>query len=333
MAWIERYWQKVTPLAVLLYPLSLVFRLAVAARRVLYRSGLLHSTRLPVPVIVVGNINAGGSGKTPLVLWLVKFLARHGRRPGIVSRGYGGVSRTARAVHADSDPALVGDEPAMLARRGAAPLWVGSDRVAAAQGLLAADPACDVIVCDDGLQHYRLGRAMEIIVVDGARRFGNGWMHPAGPLREPPARLAAVDAVVVNGGGAAGMLLGARAVFEMTLRGERFRNLLDPGRSVGPEHFAGRDVHAVAGIGDPQRFFARLTQLGLDVTGHAFPDHHPYTATDLAQCDGHDVIMTEKDAVKCHGFANPRWWTLMVDADVDPAFGDAVLRGIEKAYY
>jgi tetraacyldisaccharide 4'-kinase len=330
MAWIERYWQKVTPLAVLLYPLSLAFRMAVAARRALYRSGLLHSTRLPVPVIVIGNISAGGTGKTPLVLWMAKFLAGRGLRPGIVSRGYGGRSSETQAVQPDSDPALVGDEPVMLARRGAGPVWVGSDRVAAAKALLAAHPACDVIVCDDGLQHYRLARDMEVAVIDGARGFGNGWMHPAGPLREPQARLASVSAVVINGGRPAGMLLSAPAIFEMTLRGEHFRNLLDPARGVGADHFKGRNVHAVAGIGHPRRFFARLTQLGLDVTSHAFPDHHPYTAADLAPCDGHDVVMTEKDAVKCRSFANARWWTLTVDADVDSAFGDAVLHGIEK---
>lgn len=331
MAWIERYWQKVTPLAVLLYPLSLAFRLVVTARRVLYRAGLLHSTRLPVPVVVVGNISAGGTGKTPLVLWLAAFLAGRGMRPGIVSRGYGGRSKDARAVQPDSDPALVGDETVMLARRGVAPVWVGSDRIAAAQGLLAAHPACDVIVCDDGLQHYRLARDVEIAVVDGARGFGNGWMHPAGPLREPRARLASVDAVVVNGGRPAEMLLGAPAIFEMTLRGERFRNLLDRARCVGTEYFAGRKVHAVAGIGHPQRFFAHLTQLGLDVTGHVFPDHHPYSGSDLAPCNGHDVIMTEKDAVKCHAFATARWWTLIVDAEVDSALGDAVLHGIERS--
>jgi len=330
MAWIERYWQKVTPLAVLLYPLSLAFRLAVATRRALYRSGLLHSTRLPVPVVVVGNISAGGTGKTPLVLWIAAFLAGRGLRPGIVSRGYGGRANEPRAVRADSDPALVGDEPVMLAQRSAAPVWVGSDRVAAAQALLTAHPACDVIVSDDGLQHYRLARDMEIAVVDGARGFGNGWMYPAGPLREPQSRLASVNAVIVNGGRPAGMLIRAPAIFRMTLRGSRFRNLLDPVRRVGAEHFTGRNVHAVAGIGHPQRFFSHLAQFGLDVTPHAFPDHHPYTVADLAPCNGQDVVMTEKDAVKCHRFANARWWVLTVDADVDIEFKDALLYGIER---
>jgi tetraacyldisaccharide 4'-kinase len=261
---------------------------------------------------------------------MATFLAGRGLRPGIVSRGYGGRSNEARAVQPDSDPALVGDEPVLLAQHGPWPVWVGSDRVATAQALLAAHPACDVIVCDDGLQHYRLARDVEIAVVDGARGFGNGWMHPAGPLREPQARLASVNAVVINGARPAGMLLSAPAVFEMTLRGERFHNLLDPARCVGAKHFTGRQVHAVAGIGHPGRFFAHLTQLGLDVTPHAFPDHHPYSSADLASCDGHDVVMTEKDAVKCRGFANDRWWTLMVDANVDAAFGDAVLHGIGR---
>jgi tetraacyldisaccharide 4'-kinase len=327
MAWIERYWKKVTPLSALLYPLSLVFRLAVLARKVLYRIRILKSTRLPVPVIVVGNINVGGTGKSPLVLWVAALLTGRGLHPGIVSRGHGG-SGAVQPVAADSDPSAVGDEPVMLARRCDVPIWVGRDRVAAANALLSAHPACDVIVCDDGLQHYRLARNVEVAVVDGERGLGNGWMLPAGPLREPRARLASVDAVVVNGGGSADMFLQAPAVFSMALRGGTFRNLLNPDHCVAPEYFAGRSVHAIAGIGNPRRFFAHLQHLGLDFTAHPFPDHHAYTRADAAPFRGEEVVMTEKDAVKCGGFASERWWALAVDAEIDPAFGELIVRGI-----
>jgi tetraacyldisaccharide 4'-kinase len=327
MAWIERYWEKVTPLAALLYPLSLVFRLAVLGRKMLYRIRILQSTRLPVPVIVVGNINVGGTGKTPLVLWVAALLTGRGLHPGIVSRGYGGPG-TVQCVAADSDPAVVGDEPVMLAQRCDVPIWVGRDRIAAANALLAAHPACDVIVCDDGLQHYRLARDVEVAVVDGEHALGNGWMLPAGPLREPRARLASVDAVVVNGAGSADMILHAPAVFSMALRGGTFRNLLNPDHCVAAEYFAGRNVHAIAGIGHPRRYFAHLQHLGLDFTAHPFPDHHAYTAADTAPFRNDEVVMTEKDAVKCRRFATERWWALVVDAEIDPAFGELVVRGI-----
>ena len=330
MAWIERYWQKVTPLAVLLYPVSLLFGLVAATRRRLYRIGLLRSVRLPVPVIVIGNIGIGGTGKTPLVLWVAGFLARHGFHPGIVSRGYGRRSRHPQRVAADSDPAAVGDEPVMIAGRCAAPVWVGSDRAGAASALLAAHPACDVIVSDDGLQHYRLARDVEVAVVDGERQFGNGWMLPAGPLREPCARLASVDAVVVNGARAAEILTPGSRHFPMVLQGDGFRNLRDAERRVGAEYFLGRKAHAIAGIGNPDRFFAHLQRLGLDVTTHAFPDHHPYSSADLAPFRDDEVVMTEKDAVKCRQFASERWWALVVDAEPDPGLGDVLLRGIER---
>lgn len=324
---IESHWQKVTPVAALLYPVSLLFRLAVGVRRALYRLGLLKSIRLPVPVIVVGNVNVGGTGKTPLVAWMVARLARQGRRPGIVSRGYGGSGAVQRATR-ESDPAIVGDEPVMLAQHLDAPIWVARDRVAAANALLAAHPECDVIVCDDGLQHYRLARDLEVVVIDGERGLGNGWMLPAGPLREPPARLATVDAVVINGTDSTPAVPRARAVFSMALKGRTFRNLLHPERRVVPAYFGARTVHAIAGIGNPGRFFAHLLELGLNVTAHPFPDHHAYTAADTAAFRDEEVIMTEKDAVKCRRFATERWWALAVDAEIDPAFGGLVLRGI-----
>lgn len=333
MAWLERHWQHTTLVGLLLYPLSLAFRIVVALRRLLYRSGVLHVVRLPVPVVVVGNITVGGTGKTPVVLWLVNFLQERGRRPGIVSRGYGGKTATPAAVNPASDPAACGDEPVLLAQRSGAPVWTGADRAAAAAALLAAHPECDVIVSDDGLQHYRLARDVEIAVVDGARGLGNGHFLPAGPLREPSTRLAGVDAIIVNTSGATsiGRQASAPPAYAMALQNRGFYNLLNPQHTAAAEHFQRRQVHAVAGIGNPQRFFTQLQRLGLAFTAHPFPDHHAYRATDLAFPDADFVIMTEKDAVKCRSFAAELHWVLRVDAEIDTAFGELVLAKLPKS--
>lgn len=330
MVWIEQHWERVTPVSALLYPLSLAYGAAIGIRRAAYRSGIAGTTRLPVPVIVVGNLTVGGTGKTPLTLWLAEFLSARGRTPGIVCRGYGGRSRAPRRVLSDSDPLACGDEAVLLARRSGCEVWTGADRIAAARSLLAAQPACDVVVSDDGLQHYALARDIEICVVDAARGFGNGWLLPAGPLREPPSRLAGVDAVVINGEGAShpsvARLPGGAARIAMKLEGREFRNLLNPGRLVGTEFFRGKRVHAVAGIGNPQRFFSHLQELGLDFVAHPFPDHHPFTASDLVYAGAEAVLMTEKDAVKCRRLASEIQWELAVDAVPDPALSELVLR-------
>jgi tetraacyldisaccharide 4'-kinase len=331
MAWIERHWQSVTAVSALLFPASLLYGAVAAARR-----AALAPARLPVPVVVVGNITAGGTGKTPLVLWLAEFLRSRGRTPGIVCRGYGGRLRGPRRVLPDSDPLANGDEAVLLARRSGCDVWAGAARVDAARALLDARRECDVLVSDDGLQHYGLARDIEIGVVDAARGFGNGWLLPAGPLRERPARLAAVDAVVINGGAGGarhpslGAIPAAPARYAMTLEGREFRNVLDPGRRAGAERFRGKRLHAVAGIGDPQRFFRHLREMGLDFTAHPFPDHHPYTASDLDCAGAEAVLMTEKDAVKCQPYADERLWALPVDARVDPALGEQVLRKLES---
>lgn len=328
MDWLERHWHSFTLLALILYPLSLLFRFAVALRRALYRTGVRPAVKLPVPVIIVGNITVGGTGKTPLALWLANFLRERGMRPGIVSRGYGRRSAQPQEVTGASDPVACGDEPLLLAQRGNAPVWVGADRVAAARALLLAHPECDVILSDDGLQHYRLARDIEIAVIDGARGLGNALMLPAGPLREPAARLTAVDAIVVNISQAArvGFKAIAPAAFVMTLQSRGFHNLLNPDHKAAPEQFMNRRVHAVAGIGNPQRFFKLLQRLGLTFTAHPFPDHHAFSAGDLAFADADFVIMTEKDAVKCRTFATERHWVLRVDAEIDPAFGELILK-------
>ena len=311
---LERCWYGRCRYRFLLIPLSLAFFLLAAGRRLAYRAGLFRVQRLSVPVIVVGNLGVGGSGKTPLTLRIVQWLAELGYHPGIISRGYGGHARSPMPVKADSDPALVGDEPVLLARRTACPVWIGRKRAEAGRRLLAFHPEVDVLVADDGLQHYALDRDMEIVVVDGLRGFGNGHLLPAGPLREPLGRLATVDAVVVNGGDPDAFIL-PQPSFAMSLAGTIFRNLRDPALSAVAAEFAGRQVHALAGIGHPQRFFDHLERLGLDVIPHAFPDHHSYRAEDLP---AGTLLMTEKDAVKCAAFAPSDAWALAVDAILTP---------------
>jgi tetraacyldisaccharide 4'-kinase len=318
----------VTWASALLYPASLLFRAIVSLRRAAYRRGVFGSTRVAVPLVVVGNITVGGTGKTPLVLWLAEFLLRNGRRPGIVSRGHGGAIRGPHAVAPGSDPAHFGDEPVLLARRSGCPVWIGRDRVAAARGLIEAHPSCDTLISDDGLQHYRLQRDVELIVIDGARRLGNGWMLPAGPLREPASRLREADAVVINGERRASDAHGH--AFGMRLEGATFRNVLDPDRTVGPEHFRDRRVHAIAGIGHPPRFFSHLRGLGIDFEAHGFEDHHVFTRQDVAFADAEAVLMTEKDAVKCAAFVSDDYWALRVDAVSDPALGALVLRKLRQ---
>lgn len=281
-------------------------------RAALYARRILTSVRLPVQVAVVGNLTVGGSGKTPLVLWLAQVLRDSGRNPGIVCRGHGGTRRGVGAVGPDSDPLLAGDEAVLLAERSSCPVWAGADRVRAAQGLLAEHPDCDLIVCDDGLQHYRLARDLEIAVED-ERGQGNGLMLPAGPLREPAAR--PVDAWVINGERAR-----REGAFRMLLEPAGLYRLIDPSAQLGIEDLRGKRLHAVAGIGHPARFFASLAALGLSATAHAFPDHHAYRRQDLdfPGCDA--VLMTEKDAVKCRRFGRDDLYALRVTAKLDPAF-------------
>ncbi len=322
MHWLERHWYRITPLHLLLLPASFVFRLVVAIRRALYRTGILSGEKLPVPVIVVGNITVGGSGKTPLTLWLARQLLDNGWHPGIICRGYGGTAASPQAVHPSSDPEAAGDEAVLMAQRKLCPVWAGRDRIAAARKLLGANPECDVILSDDGLQHYRLRRDVEIAVVDGVRRSGNGFLLPAGPLREPPSRLAGVDAVAVNGG------MAAAGEFSMQLEGTCFYNLLNPDISAQAADFHGMSLHAIAGIGHPQRFFAHLNKMGLAAESHPFPDHHRYAPGDLAYAGADAILMTEKDAVKCAAFANENFWVLRVDAQVDPSLTQHILERI-----
>jgi len=329
-AWYE---PRPTLAAWLAWPSSLVFGFVSRFRRAMYARGFARVERMPVPVVVVGNITAGGSGKTPLVIALAQALRERGFHPGVVSRGHGGHGGV-HAVTPDSDPAIVGDEPPIVAAAGF-PMYVGRRRAAAVRALLAAHPACDVVICDDGLQHYALARDMEIAVVDAARGLGNGLLMPAGPLREPEERLDEVDAVVrlVSGTVPHEPQSDGRSTF-MTHEPLPWRNVRDPQRSDDGTRFAGEGVHAVAGIGHPQRFFAMLRAQGLAPVEHSFPDHHAFAKRDLEFPGARAILMTQKDAVKCASFADERFWYLPIRAVVDPslvAFVEQKIRGSQAA--
>ena len=328
------YAPRLTLLTGLLVPLSFLFRGAVALRSALYRGGVLRVERLPVPIVIVGNLSVGGSGKTPLAIGLARALAVRGWHPGLVSRGYGGATQKPCAVNAGSMPDQVGDEALLLAGTGL-PVWVGRDRPAAARALLAAHPECDVIVADDGLQHYAMARTVEIAVVDEARGLGNRFMLPAGPLRESASRLDAVDAVVClrRGPGAHATRISARES-TISLAGDSFVRVGAPGIVAGAESFRGAHMHAIAGLGNPARFFEHLRALGIDATCHALPDHHRFTPADLAIPEATFILMTEKDAVKCVAFADERCWALPVRAAIDDSLLSLIeekLRGFQTA--
>lgn len=310
---LDHYWDSVNPVSAALLPLSWLFRMVSWLRYRAYRVGLLATKKLPVPVIVVGNITVGGTGKTPLVIWLARHLRDLGHKPGIISRGYGGKATDwPQPVVPESNPALVGDEPVMLASRTGCPLWVGPDRPATAQALLAAAD-CDILISDDGLQHYALHRDLEILVIDGARGLGNGFSLPAGPLRERPSRLTQVDLVIANGPS-------DLTSNQMNLNPGQMINLASPSLQVGLDYFKDQSVHAMAGIGNPERFFNTLRAASLQAHVHPFPDHHCFSEAEITPDDALPVIMTEKDAVKCAPFAHRRHWYLEVSAQPDMGF-------------
>jgi tetraacyldisaccharide 4'-kinase len=328
------YAPQLTLLTAPLVPLSVAFHSAVALRRTLYRRGILRAERLRVPIVVVGNVTVGGSGKTPLTIALARALVERGWRPGVVSRGYGGAVRSPRAVDVGSTPDEVGDEPVLLARTGL-PVWVGRDRPAAARALLAVHPDRNVIIADDGLQHYAMARTLEIVVIDASRGLGNGFMLPAGPLREPASRLDEVDAVVrlVNGLEAPAEHA-AKQESTMSLAGDSFVRIDAPSVTAAAASFRRRGVHALAGIGNPGRFFEHLRSLGIDATCHVFADHHRFTPADLALAEATAILMTEKDAVKCVTFADDRCWALPVRAVIDATLVTLIeekLRGFQTA--
>ena len=320
MAGIEKRWYSSPGWLYLLAPFSLLFYLLTALRRGLFRLGLKASHKPDVPVIVVGNISVGGNGKTPMVLALIKVLQRAGYKPGVISRGYGGKAPVYPfVVQSDSQAGESGDEPLLIKRRAQVPVVVGPDRVAAATQLL--QQGVDIIISDDGMQHYKLGRDIEIAVVDGNRRQGNGWLMPVGPLREGAWRLDTVDFVVVNGGEAQGA--------EIPMH-------LAPGDWIPltgePRPFPAQASMAFAGIGDPNRFFTTLTDLGIAPDACiGFSDHHHYQAQDFENWPKDKLwLMTEKDAVKCYPFAADNAWYLPIDAELPDSFEHALLQRIQE---
>jgi len=306
-----------------LIPLSYLFEFLTWLRRWVYQIGLLKSYALSVPVVVVGNINLGGSGKTPVVIWLVEQLKQHGYKPGVISRGYGGENTLSRSVNANSSASAMGDEPVLIAKRCACPVWVGTNRVRTGNELLRAHPECNVIVSDDGLQHYRLKRDVEIAVVSNDA-LGSAQLLPAGPLRERLERLNKVDAIVCNGQKT------IAEAYEMQLVGQQFYNLADENLKTTVADFKRKSVKAIAGIGNPERFFEHLRNLGLNFVGVSFEDHYEFTAQDLAKIDCDVLVMTEKDAVKCKPFAQPNYWVLPVEANIDTTLLPVVLEKIAR---
>lgn len=291
----------------LLRPLSWLYCSVAVIRRKIYQWNIKKSYGCELPLIVVGNIVAGGSGKTPLLISLCEYIQNNGFRPGVVSRGYGGNISGVKQVSVDDTAAMVGDEPLMIYQRTGIPVVVGVDRVAAVDYLLDNNH-CDIVLSDDGMQHYRMKRDFEIAVVDSNRRFGNGFCLPAGPLREPVSRLNDVDMVVYNG---AESVTSEQCFYMLEIV---CLNKLNSGESRSLSSFTNRAVHAVAGIGHPARFFDQLRQNGLEVIEHAYPDHHVFQQHDFSGWENHCIIMTEKDAVKCRDLLLTDAWVVRVKA-------------------
>jgi len=313
MKQIEHYWYRthlpVWPPVWLLLPLSWLFCFIAVFRRKIYRLNLKKSFATHVPVVVIGNIVVGGSGKTPLLISLCEYIQKNGFKPGVVSRGYGGsVTGVKQVVESDSAE-LVGDEPLMVQQRTNVPVVVGADRVAAIDYLLKNNQ-CDIVLSDDGLQHYRMKRDLEIAVVDSQRKFGNGFCLPAGPLRERMSRLNDVDIVVYNG---ATTKTADDCLYTLQIASV---NKLNSGEVKPLSSFVNSTVHAVAGIGHPARFFEQLRKLDIEVIEHAFPDHHGYQQSDFDSWHQDCILMTEKDAVKCQHLLLPDTWVVMVEADL-----------------
>lgn len=321
MRLIEKAWFESKHWVWILLPLSIVFWCISTLRRMFYNVGVFATTEVSKPVIVVGNISVGGNGKTPLVIYLCDFLRQQGYYPGVLSRGYGGKAPTyPLKVEAEHSADVVGDEPLILRDRVNCPVVVDHVRARGAQYLID-NCKCNVIVCDDGLQHYALSRDIEIAVIDGKRRFGNGLLLPAGPLRESQTRLSQVDFVVVNGGKA------SQSEYLMSLEPGRLVNVKFASQTKSIAEVTAPIV-ATAAIGNPRRFFDTLLSVGVKLKQQLpFPDHHRYKSKDLPN---EPVLMTEKDAVKCREFAHEDWWYLPVNASLSPEFKQGLLEKLKS---
>ncbi len=321
--WSNFVWYQDNFIGLCLLPFSMVFNDIVRFRRYLYRMGLLKKHKLSVPVIIVGNITVGGTGKTPLTIYIVEQFKRLGYIPGVIARGYGGESEQwPIMVFKDSNPTVVGDEPLVIARHSECPIAVGPDRIANAK-LLLEKTDCNVIISDDGLQHYRLERDIEIIVIDGERRFGNGYSLPSGPLREAISRIREVDFLVCNGGNA------ESDEYLMVVQGAKAINLLS-GDQQPLSYFENKACHAMAGIGNPRRFFSLLDDAGISYQRHVFSDHHDFTQEDFHFENSSEILMTEKDAVKCVAFAQKNYWYIPVNATLPKKFTENLVQKLEE---
>lgn len=316
---IANSWYKKSIISYLLFPFACVFFLIVKLRYFLYKRGWKKVHKVSVPVIIVGNLTVGGTGKTPLVIWLANFLQNAGYKPGIITRGYGGTHTQSVFVSKDSNPSVVGDEALVMAKHTDCPIIVGTNRIFSARQLLA-NKGCNILLGDDGLQSYYFGRDVEIVVIDGERRFGNGFCLPAGPLREPISRLKQVAFIVTNGEAKIGE-------YTMRLLANSACMVNNPGIRKNLDDWVGQSVHVVAGIGNPQRFFNMLEKIGLRVIKHPFPDHYVFMQEDL-DFKNYPIFMTEKDAVKCQQFAKDNCWFIPVKTEVESSFGENILRAI-----
>lgn len=328
--WFQKQWATFTFWHIILIPLSWLFGIVASLRKYLYQHGWLKSYRLNVPVIVVGNINVGGTGKTPLVIWLAEQLKLAGYKPGIISRGYGGSALQVTEVLPDSNATVAGDEAVLIAARTDCPVFVSANRVSAGQHLLNTYPECNVIISDDGLQHYRMQRNVEIVVYDSVKGFGNGALLPAGPLRESKARLKAVDAIVSNG---VDRRESSKCFNPITMQlvATDFYNLADVQKKANAKTLAQQGaISAVAGIGNPQRFFDQLYGLGLQFESRVYADHYVFQAQDFEQVNANVILMTEKDAVKCRAFAQANFWVLPVSAVVNDGLMPIVLNKLNS---
>lgn len=305
--------------SLLLLPLSAVFLLISFIRKTLYEFNFLKSFKLKIPVIVIGNITSGGTGKTPLIIYLANELKKNGYRPGIISRGYGSKSEGVMEVSQKSDVAEAGDEPMLIQKHTHLPVFVSKDRVLAAKALVKKYAKTDVILSDDGIQHYRLRRDLEVLVIDGTRKFGNGYLLPAGPLREFRSKLKTVDAIVCN----------HKKVIDgsylMKYKGHLLINL-KTNKKIHLNNLSLKNIHAIAGIGNPDHFFDYLKTYNILFSSSAFQDHYKFSKKDFRDMNDKNIIMTEKDAVKCQQFSRNNFWYLPVIAEVDSKFTDVILK-------
>ncbi len=320
---LERTWYGKTGLTAILRPFSWIFIVLSKLRLLLFKLSILQSQKMSVPVIIVGNITVGGTGKTPLVIWIANYLKSAGFKPGIISRGYGGKAKKwPQQVRPDADPYIVGDEAVVIARQTKCPMAVGPNRLDDINALLKYSDI-DIVISDDGLQHYALQRDVEIVVIDGIRRWGNGHCLPAGPLRESPTRINDVDFRITNG-------IAAQGEYAMKYTGDTVINMSTHEKRPVSD-FKDMTVEAIAGIGNPDRFFNYLRTCGIRLNARSFPDHHHFESHDLGYNGDQIVLMTEKDAVKCLRLANEKWWYLPISASLPDEFGTQLLSLLGKS--